>query len=55
MRTEICKKNCYILREKATSHYYFLDMNDCGIRLFNDTLFNAETFRIDESIKIEKW
>ena len=27
---------CYILREKATCRYWFLDLNDCGFRLHPD-------------------
>jgi len=55
VRKEIYTRKCYILREKTTGRYYFLDLNDCGFWLHNETLFGAETFSSDESVKIEKW
>jgi hypothetical protein len=55
VRKEIYTRKCYILREKTTGRYYFLDLNDCGFWLHNETLFGAETFSSHESVKIEKW
>ncbi|MCI0489415.1 MAG: hypothetical protein L0229_22710 [Blastocatellia bacterium] len=55
VRKEIYTKKCYILREKATGRYWFLDMNDCGFWLQNETLSGAETFSGDEAVKIQKW
>lgn len=48
-------KHCYILREKETGHYHFLDMNDSGIWLFNASFSGSENFTISELSKIEKW
>lgn len=55
VRKEIYTTKCYILREKATGHYWFLDMNDCGFWLHSESFFGAETFCGDESAKIQKW
>jgi hypothetical protein len=55
VRKEIYTTKCYILREKATGRYWFLDMNDCGFWLHSDSFFGAETFFGDESVKIQKW
>src|SRR5207237_334808 len=54
-QTGVSTKECYILREKAIDNYSFLDMNDCGIWLFNDAFCGAETFHIDETKKIQEW
>ncbi|MEW6732910.1 MAG: hypothetical protein AB1489_16410 [Acidobacteriota bacterium] len=48
-------KKCYILQEKTTSRYYFLDMNDTGVWLLSDSFSGAETFCFDERTKILKW
>jgi hypothetical protein len=48
-------KKCYILREKSTGKYYFLDMNDSGIWLFTDSFFGTEDYHLDESQKIGQW
>ena len=53
--TGMYTRECYILREKATKRYYFLDMNDYGTWLFNETFFGAVTFYGDESKKIRNW
>jgi hypothetical protein len=55
VRTEIYTTKCYILREKKTGRYWFLDMNDRGFWLHNDTFSGAETFSGEESTRIEKW
>lgn len=55
VRHEIYTKKCYILREKETGRYRFLDMNDCGFWLHTDAFSGAETFSGDESEKIQKW
>jgi hypothetical protein len=55
VRNEIYTRKCYILIEKSTGRYRFLDMNDCGFWLHSDTFSGAETFFGDESVKIEKW
>ena len=55
VRHEIFTRKCYILREKATGRYRFLDMNNCGFWLHSDTFSGAETFFGDESVKIQKW
>jgi hypothetical protein len=55
VRAEIYTTKCYILREKATGRYWFLDMNDCGFWLHSDSFSGAETFFGDESAKIQKW
>src|ERR1044071_5230697 len=55
VRKEIYTKQCYILREKTTGRYYFLDLNDCGFWLHSDRFSGAETFFGDESVRIHRW
>ena len=55
VRKEIYTQRCYILREKITGRYYFLDLNDCGFWLHSDTFSGAETFCGNESVKIQEW
>jgi hypothetical protein len=55
VRKEIYTEQCYILREKSTGRYYFLDLNDCGFWLHNETFSGAQTFFGDESLKVQKW
>jgi hypothetical protein len=55
VRKEIYTEQCYILREKATGRYYFLDLNDCGFWLHSENFSGAETFFGDESVKVQKW
>lgn len=55
VRKEIYTKQCYILREKSTGRYYFLDLNDCGFWLHSDSFSGAKTFCGDESVRIQKW
>lgn len=55
VRKEIYTKQCYILREKATGRYYFLDLNDCGFWLHSEAFSGAETFSGDEAVKVQKW
>lgn len=55
MRKEIYTTKCYILREKATGRYWFLDMNDCGFWLHEEHFSGAETFFGDEATIIQKW
>jgi hypothetical protein len=55
IRKEIYTNQCYILREKTTGRFYFLDLNVCGFWLHNETFSGAETFFGDESVKIQKW
>jgi hypothetical protein len=55
VRHEIFTKKCYILREKETGRYRFLDMNDSGYWLHSDTFSGAETFFGAEAEKVQKW
>jgi hypothetical protein len=55
MRKEIYTEKCYILREKATGRYWFLDKNDCGFWLHSERFSGAETFCGDDSVKVQKW
>lgn len=55
VRKEIYTTKCYILREKATQRYWFLDMNDCGFWLHSESFSGAETFFGDESVRIQRW
>jgi hypothetical protein len=55
VRSEIYTSRCYILREKASGRYYFLDLNDVGFWLHSETFSGAETFSGDESVKIKAW
>jgi len=52
---QIYTTKCYILREKATGRYWFLDKNDCGFWLQNQRFSGALTFCGDEAAKIQKW
>jgi hypothetical protein len=55
IRKEIYSKKCYILCEKSTGIYWFLDKNDCGFWLQTASFNGAKTFRGDESTKIDEW
>jgi hypothetical protein len=55
VRKEVYTTKCYILRDKATGRYCFLDMNDCGFWLHSESFFGAETFIGDESERIRSW
>ncbi len=55
VRKEIYTTRCYILREKATGHYWFLDKNDCGYWLHGENFSGAETFFGDESTVVQDW
>jgi hypothetical protein len=46
---------CFILREKTTGGYRFLDVNDCGFWLHTGAFSGAETFFGDESVRVQKW
>ncbi len=55
VRTEVYATKCYILCEKATGRYWFLDVNDCGFWLHSESFSGAETFFGDEAVMIRKW
>lgn len=55
IRQGVYSTKCYILREKATGCYWFLDRNDCGFWLQTSAFFGAKTFFGAESAKIQKW
>ena len=55
VRKEVYTTNCYILLEKVTGLYWFLDLNDCGFWLHNESFLGADTFSGDEAMKIQKW
>jgi len=55
VRTEVYTTACYILREKATGRYYFLDQNACGFWLHSDAFFGAKNFVGNESASIQNW
>jgi len=55
VRTEVYATACYILREKTTGRYWFLDQNACGFWLHSDTFFGAKNFVGDESASIQNW
>jgi hypothetical protein len=55
VRKEVYTRKCFILRETATGSYWFLDLNDSGYWLHNDTFFGAETFPSEETPKIQEW
>ena len=55
VRHEVYTRKCYILREKATGQYGFLDENDCGFWLHSKTFSGAETFFGEEAATIQKW
>src|ERR1051325_1694278 len=55
VRKEVYARKCYILRDKATGRYWFLDKNDCGFWLQNASFYGAKTFSGDESAKLSRW
>jgi hypothetical protein len=55
VRKEIYTTKCYILREKATGHYWFLDKNDSGFWLHGEQFSGAETFFGEQSRAIQNW
>ena len=55
VRHEIYTGKCYILRERGTVRYWFLDRNDCGFWLQNDSLQGVITFTGDEPERIQEW
>ena len=55
VRQEIYTTKCYILREKATGRYWFLDLNDCGFWLHGENFSGAQTYFGDESVRIQNW
>ena len=55
VRKEVYTTKCYILREKATGRYWFLDMNACGFWLQNESFSGAENFCGDDFIRIQNW
>jgi hypothetical protein len=40
---------------EETGRFHFLDRNDCGFWLHNESFSGARTFDGDESVKIQKW
>ena len=55
IRSEIYTGRCYILREKASGRFFFLDLNDCGFWLHNASFSGAQNFCGDESTRIQEW
>ena len=55
VRKEPYTKACYILRERGTGRYWFLDENIRGFWLQNESFFGARTFGGAESLKIRSW
>jgi hypothetical protein len=55
VRKEVYSKNCYILRDKLTGQYWFLDSNACGYWLQNASFYGAKTFAQTETARITKW
>lgn len=55
IRHEPYTKECFILREQLTGRYHFLDHNDCGFWLQNESFFGAKVFKETESQNISNW
>ena len=55
VRKEIYTTKCYILCEKATGRYWFLDKNDHGFWLHEEQFSGAATFFGEESTTIQNW
>ena len=55
VRKEIYTGRCYILSEKTSGNYFFLDLNECGFWLHSAAFAGAETFFGDESLRIQEW
>src|SRR5688572_24653749 len=43
---------CFILRDRRTGRYWFLDENSCGFWLQNESFFGARTYTGEESVNI---
>lgn len=55
VRKEVYTTKCYILREKVTGRYWFLDKNDSGFWLHEEQFLGAETFFGEQSTTIQNW
>jgi hypothetical protein len=55
IRQWVYAMKCYILREKLTGSYWFLDRNACGFWLQTGAFFGAKTYFGKESVKIQSW
>lgn len=55
VRKEVYATRCYILREKATGRYCFLDQNARGFWLHGERFSGAETFFGSEATIIQTW
>lgn len=55
VRQGVYTTKCYILREKLTGSYWFLDRNPCGFWLQTGSFFGAKTFSGSASVKIQNW
>lgn len=55
VRKEIYTMKCYILREKLTGRYWFLDKNERGFWLHEEQFSGAATFFDEEPAIIQDW
>ena len=55
VRREAYTKECFILRERRTGRYWFLDENACGFWLQNESFFGARTYTGEEALSIRNW
>lgn len=55
VRQEIYTGRCFILRERKSGDFYFLDSNDCGFWLHSAAFSGAQAFCGDEAVKIQAW
>ena len=51
----IYSQECYILREKTSGRYYFLEMAARGFFLQSDLFYGAEFYLGDEATRIREW
>ncbi len=52
---QIYVRECYIVRDKVSGKYGFLDRNDCGYWLHTATFVGAQTFSGPEAVKVQQW
>lgn len=54
-RNEVYTQECYILRNRSSGRYWFLDRNNCGFWLQDEHFFGAQTFTGSEAAKLQDW
>ena len=55
VRRETFTRECFILRDRRSGRYWFLDENACGFWLQNESFFGARTYTGEEALSIRSW